>query len=255
MQSRLGRCGFEARHFPVPGKSEWGMDTLSLRMEGHSELLPDFVRTLAQGQVYMDGTTPFYLQTWAPDESTPVASVTLLYKGLRNNATPAPKIDTVIQPATGNTSASFSSENSGFGRIYRKQPLWQFAYTAPDHFVEDAVAAPRDIYTVSATLEFTYDAVQTVYRYITIGRTEVPRYNHVASAFVPTIKTARGSTGDGYIFGMDIPAALIDDLQPSIQERVIGFSSSPVIGSPFFECEDVVRKELGNNTIAGTFPQ
>lgn len=238
--SNLGSCGFLDLFAPAKSKNEWGVDTLTRKLTGARSLLEAFIATLAQGQVFQG----YFLQTWEPDDNPTVATIALNYKGLLTGGTPTPRIETQITAASGSASISFAAENSGFGRVYRRIPL----YTQPTlvdpsgAVIESVVVAGRDIYTTGAQMEFTYDAVQSVYRYVTQGRQDAPRYDVVDSSFVPTVIDARGITADGSSFGKSGGLFFAFNLQPI--ERVIGFTAVPVIGSPFYECEDVVRKEL-----------
>lgn len=240
MQLLVGRCGFEDANTPVPGKSDWGMDAISRKLTGHISLLSDFIATLEQGQVYLWNGTPFYLQTWNPDESAPIASVTLNYVGLIRG-TPPPEIRNEVAIAAGNTSASFAAENNGLGRLYAKDLIWSFADTVPDNF-STTYKGYRDRYAVSATMEFTYRTVTTTYRYVSVGQPAGPSYTGVQAAFSPTIERVRIITSDGQIFGSAHIAVF--GLTPVQLEQVISFQSQPVFGSPFYLCQDVVRREL-----------
>jgi hypothetical protein len=241
----LGNCGFADAFEPAKSKNEWGIDVLTRKMIGARALLDAFLITLKQGRVFQG----YFLQTWEPDENPQVCTVTLTYKGLLTGGTPVPTIQTQITAASGSASVSFATENQGIGRAYQTIPL----YTQPTQFDNNGqvqtseVIARRNVYTTGANVEFTYDAVQTVYRYITRGRPAAPRYSVVDSEFIPTVKAARGITADGTSFGKE--QGIFLTFQIVVLENVIGFNSSPVIGSPFYECEDVVRKELGTAPI------
>lgn len=237
MLSALGRTTFEDASIPVPGKSEFGMDTLVREVEGYvgenGENLIAYIASLNQGDTYLFGDTVFYLQTWSPGNSTPVASVTLNYKGLKPGGTPEPDIETQIVAATGGTSADFSAFNDGIGVAYRKEP-----------FGDPESPTLINIYTTSATLEFTYNAAQSTYSYITTGKPSGPRFEHIDIEYTPVIKTGRTRVANGEVFGFEGPIAVGPAVQPVPRETVIGFTSKHVIGSPFWECQDVVRMEL-----------
>lgn len=236
----LGRCGFEDVFTPAKGKNEWGVDTLTRKTRGARSLLDVYLATLQQGQIHQG----YFLQTWEPDEDPNVATVSLNYKGLQTGGTPTPTIETQITAASGSGSVSFATENQGVGRAYQTIPL----YTQPTQLDNtgnvqtSVVIGRRVIYTTGAQVEFTYDAVQSVYRYVTQGRPAAPRYSVVDSEYVPVVKEARGVTADGTSFGKDQGIFLTFNIIPV--ENVIAFTSRPIIGSPFYECEDVVRKEL-----------
>lgn len=235
MLSALGSTNFLDASVPVPGKSEFGMDTLVRRMTGYVGGLVDFIASLNQGDTYLFGEIVFYLQSWQPDDATPISTVTLNYKGLKPGGTPEPDIETEIVASTGGTSADFSALNGGIGIAYRKEPFGEPPGTI-------------DIYTTGATLEFTYDAAQSTYRYITTGKPGGPQYEHIDIDFVPTIKTGRMRVANGEIYGVNGPEDVFSPLEPVPEERVVGFNSKHVIGSPFWECTDIVRMELVQDT-------
>lgn len=253
MLASLGRTGFEEASIPVPSKSEFGMDTLTRPMKGwvgeDGENLQAFVASLGQGDTYVFNEITFYLQTWSCNDSTPEAIVTLNYKGLSEGGTPMPDVQTEISPASGSISKSYAGENNGQGRIYKTITLWRYQFTAPDleTVTSDQPVGTRDVYTTGVTMEFTYDAVQTVYRYVTQGKPSRPRYFTVDIPRVPTIKRSRITTADGSVYGNNAPGALTADLTPTVQNKVVGFTSKNVIGSPYYECVDIVRRELGEN--------
>lgn len=247
--SSLGNVAFQDACIPVPGKTEWGTDTLTRRMVGAASGLAAYIRTLAQGQTYIFGTLApvFFLQTWQSDDQTPVATVTLNYKGLVNG-TPPPDVQTQVVSAVGNSSNDFSAENSGLGRFYKKDVIWTL--TSPAEVPGDfgiTGKGYRDRYAVSATMDFAYKTVESTYRYITIGRLDVPQYSTVDSAYQPYIERATIVTGDGAKFGRT-PWETFFELTPVQEVKVVSFSSHNIIGSPMYECEDVVRKILGDPT-------
>lgn len=223
----LGRGTFEDLYLPVKGKSEWGMDTLTRKMSGARSLLEAFIATLRQG----DGYQGYYLQTWEPDDNPDVATITLNYKGLLPGGTPLPDIQSEIVTASGTMSKDYTAENEGKGRQYRKQLL----------FGEE----PRqlqDVYTTGATMEFVYRAAQSTYRYIRQGAPANPFYSAVAIVYTPVIEKARITTADGSIYGIDRQAFF--ELNPSQRNKLIGFVTRRVIGTPYSECQDTVRVEL-----------
>lgn len=242
MLSSLGRTTFEDATIPVPGKSEFGMDTLTRKMTGYvgtnGANLITFVQGLAQGQVFSFGGIPFYLQTWQPDDSTPVATVMLNYKGLKTGGTPQPIVDPEIVSASGSKSANYSTENGGKGRIYRTQVIYGTGTQA------NVILSTQDIYTTGAIIEFTYDAAQATYRYISVGRPNGPIYSTIGFNYTPEMKTARVTTSDGTVYGLEVPIAIGPSLVPLPQMVNIGFVARPVVGSPFYECSEVVRQEL-----------
>lgn len=238
----IGRTGFEDMFAPAKGKSEWGMDTLTRKMEGARSELDAFIAGLTQGDVF-EG---YYLQTWDPNDDPDVAQVTLEYKGLITGGTPKPDITNNIVSAVGRASKSYLDQNAGLGIILRTIVLWKFQYAVPLTIGDlDTVVGKRQVYTQSATLEYSYHAVESRYRYISIGNLGGPRYTSVQSSYTPTIERARYSTSDGMTYGRDnagVVAAL--GISPRLTEKVVSSVSRPVIGSPYFECEDIVRREL-----------
>lgn len=237
----IADCTFLDVFTPAKGKNEWGVDTLTRKMTGARSLLDAFLATLAQGQVHAG----YFLQTWDSDEKPDVATVTLHYKGLRNG-TPAPIILSEVVSAVGQTSADYSDEGTpaGIGRLYR-QDVYATAGETPGipGSVGTSIEFFRNRYAVSATAEFTYSAVQTQYRYISIGKPNGPTYNVVDIPFSPAMDRVRIVLSDGTTYGGESMLATFD-LVPETDERVISFRSSPIIGTPYWECEDVVRKIL-----------
>lgn len=229
----IGNGAFQDAFTPAKGKNEWGMDTLTRKMMGARTLLDAFLATLRQGAIYQG----YYLQSWDPDENQNVATVTLIYKGLFNG-TPLPDPQTEIVQASGSSSVSFSSENGGKGRVYQKTVIFGTGTQS------NVIVATQDVYATGASMDFTYDGVQTVWRYINVGKPAGPRYDRVDSTFQPTIKTARAITSDGTTFGINMPFEIGPALAPAPKDNVIGHVSRNVIGTPFYECADTVRREL-----------
>lgn len=237
----LGDGTFRDSCVPLKGKTEWGMDSLTRKLTGARSLAEAFIATLAQGQAFQG----YNLQTWDTDDNPQVATITLSYKGLLAGGTPTPRSETQIMQASGSASISFATENEGIGRAYRTIPL----YTQPTQLdntgqVQTSVVIGRRlVYTTGAQVEFLYNAVQSVYSYIAQGRPVAPRYEHVLSDYVPVVIEARGLTADGSVFGKN--QGIFGAFNIRVIERVIGFNVTEVIGSPYFECQDTVRKELG----------
>lgn len=239
----LGRIGFEDVSIPAFGKSEFGMDTLSRTMQGHSELLLDFLASLHQGDTYSIGDNLFYLQSWEPDKATPVSTVTLNYKGLSQGGTPQPDVQTEIVSAVGRISKSYLDQNGGLGITLRNREGGSIGVVNPvSGLVERQLVLLSPVYTTSATSEFLYHAVETRYRYIKEGQPSEPENTEVQSSYIPEIEEIQISTNDGMTYGRERILSL--DMEPVLHERVVSWSSRHVIGSPFWECEDVVRKEL-----------
>lgn len=241
----LGRTGFEDRHIPAPGKSEFGMDTLIRELQGfvgeNGELLKAFLATLGQGDTYTIGENIFYLQSWQPNNATPIGSVTLNYKGLRDGGTPIPDVQTDIVSASGRITRSYLDENGGFGRIFRNRAGGSINTTVSGAVVSQLVLS-SPVYTVSATCEFLYHAVESRYRYISEGQPDEPENTEVQSSYVPEIEEARISTSDGMVYPRSNLVAFDMEVEP--RTRVVSWSAKNVLGSPYFEVEEIVRLEL-----------
>jgi hypothetical protein len=206
-------------------------------MTGHVSLLSDYVTTIQQGDTYLWAGAVFYLQTWDVDSSTPFATVTLNYKGLIHG-TPKIEVDTTVELSTGSVSKDYSTENDGKGRIYRIEPLWKFSYEEPNGVETDTIVSTRNVYTTGAVMQFTYRALTSHYRYISLGPPSGPSFGVVQGFFDPQVENQRIVTSDGSVYGPD--RAVFFDLSLNFTAKVISFSSRPVFGSPYFECEEVV---------------
>lgn len=241
----LGDCTFENACDPVKGKTEWGVDTLARKMMGARSLLSAFIATLAQGQVYQG----YFLQSWESDDNPDVATITLNYKGLLTGGTPTPKAITDIVSAVGQVTKDFSTEvdtNGIQGRLYRKDLLWSVSQPLLDTNIFGVVGKGfRDRYAQFARMDFTYEACQTTYRYIHIGKPNGPRYAFPDIEFGPTIDRARITLNDGTVLPRENWETFFE-LFPTTLDRLVSFQSEPIVGSPFYECMDVVRRTLGD---------
>ena len=100
----VGEKEFTEQCEPVPGKSEFGIDTLQRKFRGATDLLDAYLAGLAQGDAY----GAFYLQTWETDGNPKgYTEVTLHYKGLLSGI-PDPKVSYSNTTKT----ASVTAENS-----------------------------------------------------------------------------------------------------------------------------------------------
>lgn len=198
--------GFISQFDPVPGKSEWGMDTLMRTMRGTQPNLPAFMNSLAQGQVFTYFGHSFFLQTWECDNNPVFPAVRLMYKGLINGV------------------AGTAPKASG-GEI--EQSITLSAGNVPGY--------------TSATRDIRYLTRQSTTLYITTSRPTAGTYGLDAS-FSPVILysviRATDTAGNNYVFnGTDAPAALVSALTPA--PSVVSLPDcQPVVGSPYFECTD-----------------
>lgn len=244
-----GNAVFDDVCRPLKGKNEFGVDTLVRKVKGDRALAEAYIAALAQVLAFELAGSTYYLQTWDPDDDPVWATITLTYKGLLNG-TPPPDIQTEIVSAAGTTSSSFALENNGLGRPYRKDLLWTLTNSIPTDSLDSGIVGTgiRTRYTTGATMQFTYRAVQSRYRYVRIGKPSGPIYAHI-DVPVPAIELdqVRIVLSDGVVYGRESIAEFA--LQPTGRERVISFSSQHVIGTPYYECEDVVRYQLEDDTI------
>lgn len=239
--SNLGSCTFLDSCVPLKGKSEWGMDTLQRKMSGARSLAEAFNLTLGQGQAYQY----YYLQTWDWDDNPTVATVTLNYKGLLPGGTPAPDIQTEVVTSTGTTTKDYTAENDGVGRLYGTDFIWSMDSPAGPSDNGRSFKGERKRYAMGATMQFTYKAIQAQIRYIAVGQPPGPIYSAVNIHFDPSFNNARIVTNDGSAFGID--RMVFFELQPvQLPARVISFNSKNVIGSPYWEGEEILRLELGS---------
>jgi hypothetical protein len=238
-----GNAVFDDICAPASGKSEFGMDTLTRKMMGDRSQLAEFLAGLHQGDVLVYNGADFYLQTWQPDESTPWATVTLLYKGLLAGF-PGNDIQTEFVSSAGSVSADYQLENLGKGRVYRSLVLWKYSYNIPAEGGEqtDVSVGKRDVYATGATMEFTYIACQSTYRYIVEDKPNGPAHSTIDVEFEPVIKRARIIVSDGVLYGL--ARADFFSLTTEQLDIIVSFTSKHVIGSPYYECTDVVRREL-----------
>lgn len=217
----IGDGSFRDIDTPAKSKNEWGIDVLTRRMQGAASLLTSFISGLAQAQTYQS----FYLQTWSDDRHPVKPTVTLVYKGLINGIPQPLKFNDIV-PATGSTSANFADENGGAG--------YQYGI--------DSDGNP--LYALSAVREFAYYCPQTLWRYIAQGQPNGPQYGSLGFIRSAELIKSRIVTSDGAVFGGNAPAGLVSALAVEPETVTIGFRSEPVVGTPYFECEDLVVSQF-----------
>jgi hypothetical protein len=228
-----GDLSFDDICEPLKGKNDWGVDTLVRRVKGPRSLAAAYIATLAQGQVYQG----YYLQTWTPDEQDPVwAEITLNYKGFVSGGTPAPLVSVKMASAKGTTSADYTSENSGLGRLYMSSG------------VPGGIIAR---YTTGAVMEFTYKSIQSSYKYIHQGMPLGPDHTARAISIATEMRDARITTSNGSIYGSERMSFF--GLTPVNRDIVVSFSGEPIAGTIFYECEDVIGSVLENAVPGGSF--
>jgi hypothetical protein len=223
----IGDCTFTESTPAAPAKNDWGVDILIRKFTGAQSLRAAFEATLEQGQTYVYNGITYYLQTWSWDDRVAVSTVTLNYKGLHDGVPPEVVINEIVG-ASGSTSADFT-----------------LGGTRPQGIVYGQDAAGKDLYAIGAQMEFTYLAGQTLYRYISNGQPDGPSHSTLGFTYTPIVKRARVSTSDGATFGLLSPLAIGPALEPAVITRAVGFGSQPIFGTPYFECQDTVRTDLG----------
>lgn len=223
MITYIGNASFQEVAVPAPSKAQDGMETLTRIMKGARTLLPAFVNTLAQGQVY---ATDYKLSTWDVDDSDPVwGQVTLNYKGVKGGAA-----GTMPNPTTSNSIV----EASGTASYYWAEPYpWDPA---------------NDKNAVSAVADYTYYAGQSVFKYFSMSQPSNATHNTLGLSFIYVLKRIRTTvTNDDNsttIFGLSVPVGIASALSLHYEINVVGFQTDPVEGQAYFQCEDTVRAEI-----------
>lgn len=250
--SVIGSGTFLDLYTPLKGKSEWGMDTLTRKGHIARVLAEAFIATLEQGDPYPAGNPfPYYLQTWDVDDNPNVATITLNYKGLAFGGTPIPRQESGTTLVLGKTTKDYSGEGidpdapDGLGRFYRKDLIWSMDSPPGPSDNGRAFKGYRDRYALSASMEFMYRAGQTVYRYISVGRPSRARFNNIGFSYDTEIEKARITLSDGMVYEGRAKEVFFE-LTPVARDRAVDFQTIEVVGTPFWETTDVVRRELVN---------
>jgi hypothetical protein len=217
----IGDASYDDLTIPSVGKSDWGMDTLTRNLAGRRDQFQTFIASLVQGQAAPDPYAGFKLQTWDPDPSDPIwGRVQLNYKGLVGGVTPPDQAYNEIIETSGS-----SSHN------------WTTPYDYGGGF-----------FAVSAVMDFTYYAGQTTYRYVRTADPGAATHSSLATTFITSLKrvhfTVSNEDGSTTVFGGSAPVGIVSATSPVLSVGAVGYRSSPVLGTGFFEMEDVVRAEL-----------
>jgi len=206
---------------PVVGKTDWGLDTLVRSVAGRRDQFEDYIAGLAQGDAAPSPYSGFKLQTWDPDDSDAIwGRVRLNYKGLIGGTLPPDKAYNEIIETSGSSSHHF-------------EPPYDYG---------------GDFFAVSAVMDFTYYAGQTTWRYITTSSPSGSTHGSLGFGFITAMKKVRytisNEDGSTTTFGNMAPVGIVSACTPVLVVGGVGFRCSPILGTAFFECEDVVRAEL-----------
>lgn len=210
-----GHLEFRDIVIPVPNKDEWGVDTLERRVQGPGHLYANFEKNLKQGQIYQFSGDSYYLQTWRQIDSKVFPGFMLSYKGFRNGVIPDPL------PTTSRSELCSS-------------------VTAGDLSV---TFAGKKI--VGATQEIKYIAPTTIWRYLTKTEPTVAVFNTVRGSQGLSVLDSRititYNDGTTSILAGNAPAGVVSALSVSPVTFVIGPAFNPIVGTPYFEAQEVVQ--------------
>jgi hypothetical protein len=206
-----GHIEMRDMHIPVPGKDEWGMDTLTRTVRGPASLQEQFIRSLRQGTAFRFANSVFYLQTWAPQDHPIFPGASMSYKGLTNGI-PGPI------PSNSRTELVGSITATDLSVTYHGKTI------------------------VSAQKEVKYIAPQTTYRYISKREPQKPSFSGVRGGsdvqVLDSRITATFSDGTTQVFAGGAPAAVATALAGSAVVFVVGPNATPIVGTPYWEAEE-----------------
>lgn len=197
----IGETDFVDQSTRAPNKNEYGMDVLIRRMKGAAPRLVEFVGGLRQGQTHAVGGATFYLQSWSVDENPIYPTVTMVYKGLIAGIP-----DPIGEDSYGLRTASMSTDS-------------------PEK-------ASRDIQ---------YYAFQTTWRYVRNYRPISAQIGNTSAMISPRIIYSVITDKDGKRYPGNAPIGLVGALTPPSGNRLVSMNVTPVVGSPFFECEETIE--------------
>lgn len=223
----VGNTEFEDVSEPVRSKSEFGADVLTRTVAGRLPLLQGFLDSLRQGQVF-EG---LYLQTWKSGDERCFPRVEMEYRGLLDpTALPDPDGQNDFTQKSVTKSATINNES--VAEQIKGKPL-----------------ASGETDEVSATMEMTFFAPTTRWRYLTNIKPAGPKFlqlNLPTAALVPRIfkvsVVAKWTTKEAN-FSSDMPAPLAAALHTPLILRADGHSANNIIGSPYWEATDTVTYE------------
>lgn len=218
-----GHCEFRDIIIPIPGKDEWGVDTLQRTVQGPASRIAQFNKTLKQGATYKDANgNTFFLQTWQPIEHKCFPGAHISYKGLINDALPDPIPSTTNDEkisiiTAGNLQITMGSEEDGTERII-----------------------------IGGTREIKYVSTTTIWRYVSRGEPKGRKFENVRGNVRQPMLITRGSViyaeyedGGSQRYVGSAPAALATALFVTPYVETTGPSFFPIIGTPFYECEEI----------------
>lgn len=214
---------------PVPGKSEWGMDTLTRRMIGYIDGLESFINGLDQGDTFTYNGHVFYLQTWENDDHPYKPTVTLNYKGLVEGIPDPTSIDDMSIQSV-NISADFDPPVT----VGKETVRWIDASGTLQYLTSDVKAS-------SATREIEFYSPQTTWRYIRGSRPVFSTYNSV-NGREPIVIRSVTRLDNGRVYTGNVAVAVASALGRVASNKVVGPNATPVHGTPYFECQDVVQR-------------
>lgn len=219
----IGALEFRDVVYPIPGKDDWGADTLERTVQGPASRMGTFLKSLKQGSSFKDvNGNIYFLQSWQPIDHKCFPGAHLIYKGLINDALPDPI------PFTTNPEKVSILSASGL------------------HITVGGDEEGNQRIIIGGTRELKYVSTTTTWRYISRGEPKGRKFLNVqGNVRQPTI-IPRGSViyaefedGGSQRFAGSAPAALATALFPIHYVDVTGPNFFPIIGTPYYECEEV----------------
>lgn len=201
------------RHTPIPGKDEWGMDTLQRTMYVPAPILDTWFGARRQGEVFTYLGVQYFLQTFQPSPTPPDTEFSMLYKGLsRGLPNPLPANDRVELVST------LSADDLSVS--YQGKTI------------------------TSASSQVRYDAPQTTWRYIANSMPTTPRNLGVKGSGLQVLSeetTLSFDDGTTQVLAGSAPAAVSTALFRTPVIFNIGPSAVPIIGTPYWEAVELAQ--------------